>query len=37
MTIGELKNILKEVARESYELGYDGGKRDSENDNDAWY
>ena len=37
MTIGELKNILKEIARERYELGYDSGKRDSENDNDAWY
>ena len=33
----DLKNILKEVARESYELGYDGGKRDSENENDTWY
>lgn len=31
----DLKNILKEVARESYELGYDGGKGDSENDD--WY
>ena len=27
----DLKNILKEVARESYALGYDGGKSDSEN------
>ena len=33
----DLKNILKEITRESYELSYDGGKRDSENDNDAWY
>ena len=33
----DLKNILKEITRESYELGYDGGKRDSENGNDAWY
>ena len=33
----DLKNILKAVARLSYELGYDSGKRDSENDNDAWY
>ena len=27
----DLKNILNEVARESYELGYDGGKSDAEN------
>lgn len=33
----DLKNILEAVARESYELGYDSGKCDSENDNDAWY
>ena len=33
----DLKNILKEITRESYEFGYDSGKRDSENDNDAWY
>ena len=29
----DLRNILKEVERESY----DRGKCDSENDNDAWY
>lgn len=33
----DLKNILKEVARESYALGYDGGKSDAENDNGALY
>ena len=27
----DLKNILNEVARDSYELGYDGGKSDAEN------
>lgn len=31
----DLKNILKEVAKESYELGYDEGKSDSENND--WY
>ena len=31
----DLKNILKEVARENYELGYNDGKSDSENDD--WY
>ena len=28
----DLKNILEAVARESYELGYEEGKSDSEND-----
>lgn len=33
----DLKNILKAVARECYKSGYEEGKSDSENDNDAWY
>ena len=31
----DLRNILKEVAREGYEIGYEDGKGDSENDD--WY
>ena len=31
----DLRNILKNIARECYDLGYDSGKSDSENDD--WY
>lgn len=31
----DLKNILDAVAREGYEIGYEEGKGDSENDD--WY
>ena len=33
----DLKNILKEVERESYKSGYGECKYDSENNNCTWY